>query len=144
MADQPHYVFDSTKDQSEFDRLRLLESAFDPQPWLRLENVGVSEGWHCLEVGAGAGSIMNWLSKKVGSCGKVVAIDTNTRFLPFSRIMGMSASQLKERYIQTKKCTPKDIDIYRSFAEDPGTGASYYSTVCVSGQKGNGTDGKPS
>jgi ubiquinone/menaquinone biosynthesis C-methylase UbiE len=35
-------------------------------------------------VGAGAGSIMNWLSKKVGLCGKVVAIDTNTRFLPSS------------------------------------------------------------
>lgn len=27
---------------------------------------------------------MNWLSKKVGLCGKVVAIDTNTRFLPSS------------------------------------------------------------
>ena len=54
------------------------------------------------------------------------------------------ASQLKERDVQTQKCTPKAIGIYRSFAEDPGTWAIYYSTVCVSGQKGTGADGKPS
>lgn len=47
------------KEQRELDRLRLLESAFDPQPRQRLENVGIIDGWHCLEVGAGAGSIMN-------------------------------------------------------------------------------------
>jgi Methyltransferase domain. len=79
-----HYVFDGTKEQAELDRLRLLESAFDPQTRQRLENVGVSDGWHCLEVGAGAGSIMNWISEKVGSTGTVVAVDTDTRFLPSS------------------------------------------------------------
>ena len=268
-----HYVFDRTKEQAELDRLRLLESAFDPQTRQRLENVGVSDGWHCLEVGAGAGSIMNWLSEKVGSTGKVVAVDTDTRFLPSSvssntvivkgdirtvdlggsrfdlvhgryillhipefasvlekiflllkpggwlvfeepdfsaarclvgsedahrafdrvtsaietmykaigidhmaglkipkalsalriknlfvdndapssrggspiaRMMGLSAGQLRERYIQTKKCTEKDVDIYRTFAEDLGTWAVYYSTVCVSGQLEIETDGKQS
>jgi ubiquinone/menaquinone biosynthesis C-methylase UbiE len=263
MADQ-EYVFDRTKELVELDRLRLLESAFDPLTRMRLENVGVAAGWHCLEVGAGAGSIMGWLSERVGPTGNVVAIDTNTRFLPSSlpsnttivkgdirdvdlggsrfdlihgryvllhlpdfvsiikkmislltprgwlvfeepdfsaarflcgseeehrtfgrvmqaieimyetlgidhttglkipkvvsalgikklfvdnyapaspgnssiaRMMGMSAEQLKERYVQTQKCTPEDIDIYRSFAEDPGTWAVYYSTVCISGQK---------
>ena len=63
---------------------------------------------------------------------------------PIARMMGMSASQLKERYVQTQKCTPEDIGIYRSFAEDPGTWAIDYSTVCVSGQKGTGSDGTPS
>ncbi len=83
MSDQ-EYVFDRTKEQVELDRLRLLESAFDPRTRLRLEKVGVAAGWHCLEVGAGAGSIMGWLSEKVRPTGKVVAIDTNTRFLPAS------------------------------------------------------------
>ena len=83
MADQ-EYVFDRTKELVELDRLRLLESAFDPLTRMRLENVGVAAGWHCLEVGAGAGSIMGWLSERVGPTGNVVAIDTNTRFLPSS------------------------------------------------------------
>ncbi|KGA93606.1 putative methyltransferase [Leptospirillum ferriphilum] len=52
-----------------------------------------------------------------------------------ARMMGMSACQLKERYIQTKKCTPEDIDIYRSFAEDPETWAIYYR-LCFRAERG--------
>ena len=272
MSDQ-EYVFDRTKEQVELDRLRLLESAFDPRTRLRLENVGVARDWCCLEVGAGAGSIMGWLSEKVGPTGKVVAVDTNTRFLPTSppsnveivkgdirkgdfggcrfdlihgryvllhlpdfvpvlkrmisllspggwivfeepdfsasrclcgseeehrafgrvtkaieamcraldidhatglkvpmiytgnglknlsvdndapavrggspiaRMMGISAELLRERYVQTKECTEKDVDILRSFSQDPESWAVYYSTVCASGQMEAESDGEPS
>src|SRR5262249_37819277 len=39
------------------------------------------QGWHCLEVGAGAGPIAEWLCHRVGTNGKVVATDLQTKFL---------------------------------------------------------------
>ena len=38
-------------------------------------------GWRCLEVGAGAGSIVRWLSDAVGPTGQVLATDIDTRLL---------------------------------------------------------------
>jgi hypothetical protein len=37
------------------ERLSSLESDYDPTSIRHLERLGVSEGWHCLEVGAGGG-----------------------------------------------------------------------------------------
>jgi SAM-dependent methyltransferase len=41
----------------------------------------VSEGWHCLEVGFGAGGVALWLAEQVGSTGRVAAVDLDPRFL---------------------------------------------------------------
>lgn len=38
-------------------RLALLEQQLDPLSQRRLAELGVSEGWQCLEVGGGGGSI---------------------------------------------------------------------------------------
>jgi SAM-dependent methyltransferase len=46
-----------------------------------LEARGVGEGWNCLEVGAGGGSITAWLCARVAPTGHVVATDIDTRFL---------------------------------------------------------------
>lgn len=43
-------------------------------------NIGITRGWACLEVGAGAGSIARWLAHRVGPTGRVVATDLDTRF----------------------------------------------------------------
>jgi hypothetical protein len=42
-----------------------------------LTTVGVAEGWHCLELGGGSGSIAEWLTAQVGASGSVTAIDIN-------------------------------------------------------------------
>jgi ubiquinone/menaquinone biosynthesis C-methylase UbiE len=60
---------------------RLQESIIDTVTIRHLETIGVTKGWRCLEVGAGTGSIAQWLSTQVGSTGKVVATDIDTRFL---------------------------------------------------------------
>ena len=65
----------------ERERLRLRETVHDPESIRDLERLGVAEGWHCLEVGAGSGSIAEWLCQKVGSGGHVLATDIDTRFL---------------------------------------------------------------
>jgi SAM-dependent methyltransferase len=70
----------------------LQASVIDPVTIRHLESIGVAEGWRCLDVGAGTGSIAQWLSKRVEATGKVVATDIDTRFL--SRI---SAPNLEVR-----------------------------------------------
>jgi SAM-dependent methyltransferase len=63
------------------ERLSFLESGYDSKSIRHLERLGVAEGWCCLEVGAGGGSLAAWLCQKVGSSGHVLATDINTRFL---------------------------------------------------------------
>lgn len=54
---------------------------FDPGTIRQLESREVRQGWHCLEIGGGGGSVASWLSDRVGASGRVVATDIDTRFL---------------------------------------------------------------
>ena len=78
---QDEYFAASTADSVERKRLAALEAAKDPKSRRHLEELGVSPGWTCLEVGGGGGSITRWLAEKVGRDGRIVAIDVDTRFL---------------------------------------------------------------
>jgi ubiquinone/menaquinone biosynthesis C-methylase UbiE len=75
------YVFDNSQDSSELKRLQSIEQIFDPASKRRILSTGITDGWRCLEVGAGAGSIARWMSEVVGEMGKVVAVDLDTRFI---------------------------------------------------------------
>ena len=75
------YIFSETQFQSELERLQALEKVSDPASQRQILATGLTTGWKCLEVGAGAGSIMRWMSEKVGTSGKVTAIDLDTRFI---------------------------------------------------------------
>lgn len=61
-------------------RLHLLEAMLDSMTMQRIEQLGIQIGWHCLEVGAGEGSIARWLATRVGSQGKILATDIEPRF----------------------------------------------------------------
>ncbi len=41
----------------------------------------MTNGWHCLDIGAGGGSIARWLASRVGSSGRVLATDLDRRLL---------------------------------------------------------------
>jgi len=43
-------------------RLRLLEEYHDPVTTSQLDAIGVGEGWRCLDVGAGGGSVTRMLA----------------------------------------------------------------------------------
>jgi SAM-dependent methyltransferase len=58
-----------------------LEKIFDPTTIRHLEMIQSLEGLSCLEVGAGAGSVAQWLAARIGHTGKVVATDIDVRFL---------------------------------------------------------------
>src|SRR2546426_2292033 len=74
------YLFDHAWD-AERIRLAGLEVGLDPDTIGHLEDLGVSPGWHCWEIGAGGGSIAAWLCERVGDGGQVLATDLETTFL---------------------------------------------------------------
>ena len=75
------YIYRDQPDDAELRRLQMLEELADPYTEELLGEIGVAGGWRCLEVGAGAGSIARWLASRVGPLGRVLAVDTDTRFL---------------------------------------------------------------
>ena len=66
---------------SERERLAAIEGSLDDYSIACLRAVGVSPGWRCLEVGAGAGSIARWLCEATGPSGRVVATDLEVDLL---------------------------------------------------------------
>src|SRR4026208_1329717 len=51
-----YFAADAEADD-ELARLKLLEALCDPWTFRCLDGIGVRQGWRCLEVGAGAGSV---------------------------------------------------------------------------------------
>ena len=72
----PAYVWQHEL-KGEPERLRMMSDVLDPASRGHLERIGVVEGWRCLEIGAGNGSLSQWLAKRVGPAGKVIASDIN-------------------------------------------------------------------
>ncbi len=75
------YLFDHNAAERELARLRMIEAAVDPETIRILESTNIAPGWTCLEVGAGAGSIVEWMGTRVGPQGEVVAVDRKTAYL---------------------------------------------------------------
>ncbi|MGI9276725.1 MAG: class I SAM-dependent methyltransferase [Endozoicomonas sp.] len=63
------------------ERAHRLEQNQNPETFRFLEKIHIQPGWHCLDVGAGAGSVALWLADKAGPEGKVTATDIDTRLL---------------------------------------------------------------
>jgi ubiquinone/menaquinone biosynthesis C-methylase UbiE len=90
------YILDDAS-AFEYQRLDLMSKILDP--WTRgyLTTLGVAEGWHCLELGGGNGSIAEWLAGKVGSSGSVTAIDINPVLLELLPAQNLSVQQMDLR-----------------------------------------------
>lgn len=63
-------------DACEATRLGRMEALGDPitKQWLS-NDVGLAEGWHCVELGAGAGSVVRYMADHVGPRGSVTAVE---------------------------------------------------------------------
>src|SRR4051794_14907574 len=66
---------------AERDRLDSLTSLYDERTLALCERLGLAPGWHCLDAGAGTGSLATALAERVGPSGSVTALDADTRFL---------------------------------------------------------------
>lgn len=74
------YSFDASWD-GERRRLACMEAWLDPHSVRIFAEHAVQPGWRCLDVGAGGGSLTQWLCDRVGPRGSVVGVDADTRFL---------------------------------------------------------------
>lgn len=88
------YFWSDHQADDELTRLRLIEQFNDPSTLRQLDAIGVADGWRCLEVGAGAGSVVRWLSQRVGPAGNVVAADIDLRFL----------GDISARNVEVRRC----------------------------------------
>ncbi|MEM7285260.1 MAG: methyltransferase domain-containing protein [Actinomycetota bacterium] len=80
MAEDGGYHVRDEEAVLENERLGLLAEARDPRTRLLLEQIGIRPGWHCLELGAGAGTISRWMAERVGDDGRVMSTDIDLRF----------------------------------------------------------------
>ncbi len=68
----------------EQERLLTLARVIDPTTWAILAPL-VRPGWHCCDVGSGAGTVVAWLADRVGPDSRILSIDVDCRFQPPSR-----------------------------------------------------------
>jgi len=90
------YMLDNAS-ASEYERLDLMSRILDP--WTRgyLTALGVGEGWQCLELGGGNGTVAQWLCETVGFSGGVTAIDANPVLLDLIPAQNLSVQEMDVR-----------------------------------------------
>jgi SAM-dependent methyltransferase len=86
-------------DEREGARLSLLQELSDPITVRWFERIGVAAGWRCLELGAGGGSMVEWLAERVGPGGSVTAVDQDT-----SRLGALAARHDNVRVVEGDLC----------------------------------------
>ena len=82
MSHESRYVFTDEPDAGG-ERFSALAVLYDSATKGYIDALGIAGGWHCLEVGAGGGSIARWLSTRVAP-GRVVATDRHVSGLQAS------------------------------------------------------------
>lgn len=92
------YIFTGAQQVRELERLQAIERVFDPASRARIQATGITANWQCLEVGAGAGSITQWLAAAVGERGRVVAVDLDTRFITNLQLSNVEVLQADIRH----------------------------------------------
>jgi SAM-dependent methyltransferase len=108
MKGHQYFAVDSLEDL-EWERLGSLQEVCDPITTRRITALGVRPGWHCLEIGAGRGSISGWLAEQVVPSGRVVAADLNPQLL--RRAQFPSNVEIREHNILTQDLEPGSYDL---------------------------------
>jgi SAM-dependent methyltransferase len=67
------------------DRLTLLNEIYGPSTRDFLTQSGLSEGMSVADIGCGIGTVARWIAKQVGERGRVVAIDSSSDQIEYSR-----------------------------------------------------------
>jgi 2-polyprenyl-3-methyl-5-hydroxy-6-metoxy-1,4-benzoquinol methylase len=89
--------------KGEGDRLRLMSDVLDPSSEFHLLRIGVAAGWRCLEIGAGNGSLSQWLAQRAGPSGHVIASDIRTDLME-----GIAGGNLEVRKFDVVRDEPPD------------------------------------
>ena len=90
-AENTDYLLDNADPRAE-RRFDALGHLFDAHTIEYLAGIGVTRGWSCWEVGAGGGTIAEWLAGAVAPTGSVLATDLDLRRLPATAMPGLTAA----------------------------------------------------
>ena len=101
------YLFDNAAPQARA-RLTALADVHDEGTIRHLIARGVADGWKCLEIGGGLGTITRWLSDRVGANGYVLTTDIDTRFLA---AIGRANVEVRRHDILTDPLPDSTFDI---------------------------------
>jgi hypothetical protein len=91
-AENTDYLLDNADPRAEH-RFDALGQLFDPRTIAYLTGIGVAPGWSCWEVGAGGGSIAEWLAGAVAPTGSVLATDLDLRRVSGTAVPGLTATR---------------------------------------------------
>src|SRR4051812_4378100 len=81
MNTQAPYLLDNSRIEAA-QRMRVLAKLFDAATQRALAATGIAEGWNCLEVGGGGGSVAHWMAERVAGDGSVLCTDIDPRLMP--------------------------------------------------------------
>jgi SAM-dependent methyltransferase len=98
------YVYDPGFAE-ERKRLAGMESLWDPGSQALLDELGIGRGWKCLEVGAGGGSLVEWMAERGAH---VTAIDIDTRFI---ESLASEAIEVRRVDIRTDELPEAEFDL---------------------------------
>jgi SAM-dependent methyltransferase len=98
------YVYDQGFSE-ERTRLAGIESLWDPGSQALLDALGIGEGWRCLEVGAGGGSLVGWMAARGAT---VTAVDIDTRFV---EPLACDAIEVRRVDIRTDELPEREYDL---------------------------------
>lgn len=98
------YIYDQGFSE-ERARLAGIESLWDPGSQRLLDGLGIGRGWRCLEVGAGGGSLVNWMAKRGAA---VLAIDIDTRFI---EPLAGAAIEVRQLDVRTGELPEPEFDL---------------------------------
>ena len=91
-----HFILDDAS-AFEYNRLDLMSKILDPWTRRYLTQLGIGEGWQCLELGGGNGSNAEWIAAMVGPTGSVAAIDIKPVLLDLVPAQNLTVQQMDVR-----------------------------------------------
>jgi ubiquinone/menaquinone biosynthesis C-methylase UbiE len=89
--------------KGEPERLRMMSDLLDPSSEFHLQRIGVAAGWRTFEIGAGNGSLSQWLAKRVGPNGCAIATDIRTDLMA-----NLTGDNLETRRFDVQSDEPPD------------------------------------
>jgi ubiquinone/menaquinone biosynthesis C-methylase UbiE len=105
------YVFDNAQQQQAAQRFGGLAAQYDGWTIQHLERTGIGEGWHCLEIGGGGGSIADWLAHRVGPSGHILATDIDPSFLDAVRERNQANLEVRKHDIAVDPLPAEAFDL---------------------------------
>jgi SAM-dependent methyltransferase len=98
------YIYDQGYAE-ERKRLSGMEALWDPGSRALLDELGIGHGCKCLEVGAGGGSLVEWMARRGAS---VLAVDIDTRFI---ESLASDAIEVRRVDIRTDELPQSEFDV---------------------------------